>query len=738
MKQNLLKAELSSIFKNRMKLISIIAIIFIPILYAGLYLWAFWDPYGNLEKLPVAVVNEDSGTEMNDKKLEIGNDLVENLKDSNEFDFTFVDKEKAYKGLNNQKYYMIIEIPENFSENATTLLEDNPKKLDLKYVSNPGYNFISSQIGNSAIEKIKAGVSKEVTKTYAESIFENLNEMKDGLQSASSGAEKLKDGTSKVKDGSTEIYKNLETLAEKSLEFSNGVNSANSGVNELADGANSLNSGLQQLQTAQGSLNEAAGKLQGGDQSILNGTTQLKDGIASLKSNVPSLIDGTNTLQSGSDTLASGLTEWSGKSAELATGAKQLNEGVVNLQQTIESMMPLLAGLPDENKEQLVNALQQLVDGSDSIASNTTALSQAANQLAEGGQNLSSGLTELNKGQEKLQTGVDQLNEGSVKLEDGVKQQVAGQEAFLEGMNKYTNEFAKAAKGSEELANGAQTLLTGMNTLSSGSVALSDGTSKLKNGSKDLVEGTDSLLDGSKELSDKLADGADEADAIHSDEKTYDMIAEPIKVEDSKVSDVPNYGTALAPYFISLGLFVGALMLSIVFAFDEPEGKPRSGIRWFLSKTAILMGVGLLQALVASLVLLVFLGIEVQSVPLFILFTILTSIVFFSIIQFFVTLLGNPGRFIAVLIMIFQLITSAGTFPLELIPDVLQFIHKLLPMSYSVAGLRAVISTGDFTYMWHNASILIIYPIIFLIGTAIFFVVKFKRNFATTAEANVE
>lgn len=738
MKQSLLKAELSSIFKNRMKLISIIAIIFIPILYAGVYLWAFWDPYGNLDKLPVAVVNEDTGTELNGEALEIGKDLVENLRDSNEFHFIFVDKETGYKNLENQQYYMLIEIPKNFSENATTLLEDNPKKLDLTYVSNPGYNFISSQIGNSAIEKIKEGVSKEVTQTYAESIFDNINEMKDGLQTASDGAKKLEDGTNKVNNGTNEVYENLATLAEKSIQFSEGVNTANDGMTKVADGAKKLDDGMSQLQTAQGQLNNAAGQLQSGDQAILNGISQAKDGIDSMQDSVPTLTKGTTELIAGSNTLTAGLTEWNDKAEALATGAQQLNDGAVKLQEKIETIIPLLEGVPEENKQELIKELQKLVDGTTSISTNTTALSQASSQLTNGGKNIASGLTELNKGQEKLQEGVNKLSEGSIQLENGAKQQVAGQEKFVAGMNEFSTKFTEAANGSSDLVNGAQTLLTGMNSLSTNSIALSDGTSQLKDGSWELVEGTTTLLDGSKELSSKLSDGASEASSIHSDEKTYDMMADPIKVDSEKVSEVPNYGTGLAPYFISLGLFVGALMLSIVFSFDEPEGQPKNGLRWFFSKSAILMGVGILQALVAAFVLLVILGIEVQSIPLFIVFTILTSLVFFSIIQFFVTILGNPGRFVIVLIMIFQLTTSAGTFPLELIPNVLQHIHDLLPMSYSVSGLRAVISTGDFDYMWHNASILIGYPIFFLTGTAVYFIVKHKRNFSSELEVNVD
>ncbi|WP_445486591.1 YhgE/Pip family protein [Niallia sp. 03133] len=733
MKQNLLKAELSSILKNRMKLISIIAIIFIPILYSGVYLWAFWDPYGHLEKLPVAVVNEDIGAKMNKEKLELGKDLVANLKDSDEFAFTFVNKKEGYKNIKNQKYYMLIEIPKDFSKNATTLMDNDPKKLDLIYVSNPGYNFISSQIGNSAMERIKVGISKEITETYAESVFDNIGEMTDGLKNASSGAKELQKGTSKVNDGSKEVYQNLATLAEKSIQFNQGVSSASSGAKKLLNGAGNLAGGLEQLQNGQKDLANASIKLQDGDQAILNGITQTSDGLDTVKGNIPSLINGTNTIKQGSDSLTKNLKTWSSKSTELAEGAKQLNAGTKQLQEEINSIMPLLQGLPEDKRNELMAAFQGLVDGSESISSNTEALAQGANQLAAGSENLSSGLSQLNQGHEKLQNGANQLADGSTQLKKGAQQQVAGQKQFVEGMNKYTSEFSKATEGSTELVDGMQSFLTGMNTLQTGSNALTNGTSQLKNGSKELTQGTSSLLNGSKELSTQLSDGANDAGSIHSDDKTYNMMAEPVKVTNAKLTDVPNYGTGLAPYFISLGLFVGALMLSIVFSFNEPAGTPKNGIRWFLSKTVILMAVGTLQAVVASFVLLEVLKIEVQSVPLFMLFTFIVSMVFFSIIQFLVTLLGNPGRFLVVLLLIFQLTTSAGTFPLELIPNFLQHVHALLPMSYSVAGLKAVISSGDFAFMWHNASILAIYPVIFIVGTILYFIVSFKHKYADTA-----
>src|SRR5690625_5061807 len=232
-----------------------------------------------------------------------------------------------------------------------------------------------------------------------------------------------------------------------------------------------------------------------------------------------------------------------------------------------------------------------------------------------------------------------------------------------------------------------------------------------------------------------MHDAANEAGDIEADDNTYNMIANPVDVKNEKINEVPNYGTGFAPYFLSLGLFVGALLLSIVYPLREPAGIPTSGLNWFFSKFGVLFTVGIFQALIASTFLLVGLGLEVQSVPLFILFAIITSLTFVTLIQFLVTCLDDPGRFIAILILIIQLTTSAGTFPLELIPKALQPLNHLFPMTYSVFGFNEVISSRDYTAMWQNVGILIIFAIGFMLLTLSYFVVMFKRKYATRQEA---
>lgn len=719
LKNKLFIKELLAVFRNKKLLIPIIAVLFIPVLYSGMFLWAFWDPYAHLADLPVAIVNDDKGADIAGEELRLGDELVDNLKESSDFNFHFVDKEQGYKDLKNQKYYMLIEIPEEFSSNATTLLDENPQKLKLVYVPNESYNFLSSQIGGSAVEQVKAALSEKVTETYAETMFDQIGVLADGMDQASDGAAKISDGAAELKDGSTTLHENLALLAESSIEFNEGVGEINNGTKELVAGSKGLADGLGQLQTGHEELETASKQLKEGHNQVASGISQTKEGIQTVNEKVPAIVSGTEKIQTGASTLSASLQQWQSE-------AQKVSGGVDVLQQKLQG---IIGQLPENSPErlELEGALNQLKSG-------TTQLAGAAGQLANGGADLANNIGALNEGQKQLQQGVSQLAQGSVKLESGAKEITNGQNQFLTGMETFGQKFGEAKAGADKLANGATALAGGIGQLENGSSAIKDGTGQLKDGAGKLAEGNASLYEGSDELAESLAEGADQANSVHADDKTYNMMAGPVKLENEKINEVPNYGTGFAPYFLSLGLFVGALLLSIVFPLREPVAVPRNGVNWFASKFFILMGVGIIQALLAVFILLVGLNIEVQSVPLFILFAIITSLTFITLIQFFVTIFGDPGRFIAIIILILQLTTSAGTFPLELIPNALQPISALLPMTYSVAGFKAVISSGDYSFMWQNAAILGIFSVLFIAGTIFYFTAMYKRRFKAIAE----
>ncbi|HYK72029.1 MAG TPA: YhgE/Pip domain-containing protein, partial [Pseudoneobacillus sp.] len=244
MKNQLFKKELLAIFKNKKLLVPILAVLFIPVLYSGMFLWAFWDPYEHLADLPVAIVNSDKGADFDSEKLSLGKDLEDKLKESNDFHFIFVDKEKGLKGLTDQKFYMLVEIPENFSKNATTLMDNNPQKLELIYKPNESYNFLSAQIGSTAIEKIKASLSEKIIETYSDTIFSKITDISNGITDASDGAKKLYEGSISLQSGATDLQDGLSLLAEKSIEFNEGVIKINSGSLEMAKGVDKLSNGI--------------------------------------------------------------------------------------------------------------------------------------------------------------------------------------------------------------------------------------------------------------------------------------------------------------------------------------------------------------------------------------------------------------------------------------------------------------------------------------------------------------
>lgn len=792
----LLRKEFTEIIKSKKILIPIIAVLFVPILYAGMFLWAFWDPYEQLDDLPVAVVNLDKGAVFDGKPIEVGKGLVDNLKDNKSFKWEFVSEKEAKEGMEGRKYYMLVRIPDDFSSNATTLLKDDPKPLNLEYIPNESLNFLSSQIGGTAIEKIKGEVSSTLTKTYAEKMFDSIKDVSKGLADGADGADKLHDGASELHDGSNKVTDGLYTLQGKSGEMKDGVQKLADGSNKLQDGSGKVTAGLNTLnsKTGIGKLADGSGKVTNGLNTLNGKTDEMQKGIGELRSGSEKVTNGLNTLESKTGELKKGTTELSNGMEKLVEGQSQLEKGSQEIQkglqelnnkvqnsvaglgemqskvpsilntvnekidgagenvnqlneltqstagdaknaaQEVANLQKQIESLPKEYQEQLqpfiTNAVkstatvQQKAAG---VAGGTSKLNEEVKQLKgeisektsgmqskipnpEEVENLTSGIKKLTNAQNEFvskfhglgeglgnaKVGADKLKNGSGQLIDGVNQLLDGSGKVTEGLGTLSvganqmaggiNQLAdgssqvtgglgtlsvgvtKLADGSSQVTTGLGTLNGGLNKMSTGSTQLIDGVNKLANGSGKVTDGLVKVNDGSGELAEKLGEGAEKTGEVKGTDKTYDMFASPVKVKTEKLAEVPNYGTGFTPYFLSLGLFVGALLLSIVYPLRDTVGVPKSGFSWFISKFGVLLSVGIIQAIVADVILLFGLGVEVQSIPYFILFSIVTSLAFIALIQCLVTAFGDAGRFIAILTLIIQLTTSAGTFPLELIP----------------------------------------------------------------------
>ena len=759
--------DMGTAIRNPKVLVTMVAILFVPVMYSGMFLGAFWDPYSKMEDLPVAVVNTDVGANFESKSLHIGEELIEELKVTDGFKWEFVSKQEADKGMNNNIYYMTIVIPEDFSSKATTLLDDQPEPAEIIFMPNEGYNFLAGQIGGTAVEQIRAKVSAKVTEVYTETLFDQIETVSIGFKDAGAGASEITDGAIKLDDGAILLKDNLVKMVDGTMKLQEGIKPLTKGVGDLGQGATQLqagslsladglvqltagqkqlesgaiqaHTGISQLQAGLKSSEEGSAQISAGLQSSADGTSQLEVGLqatvkgsAQLQTGLESSVDGSAKLSEGLHDAVDGSEQVATAAASVAQGLKQLADSNPQLAENSDVQKLIAASQAvAQGSNKVHEGQQQLAQGATQLHEGQVQLVQGAKQLHTGAVELHAGANQLDQGTQQLLQGSTELHQGQQKLVQGVNQLDAGQTQLVDGLKLFGSKMSDAVSGSQQLAGGAEkiatgseTLVGGMSQLGDGVVTLADGSQKLSEGAGELESGLVTLKDGSDELASKLNDAADTTGEVKGTEETFSMFAKPVIVQEEKVNKVPNYGTGFAPYFLSLGLFVGALITTIVIPIRTSNVLNATGLNRFVSRTLAFCSVGLIQSLLASTLVLYGLGLEVQSVPMFYLFSLITSLSFMFLVQAFVTWLDQPGRFAVIVILILQLTTSAGTFPVELIPGWLKVLNPWFPMTYSVQGYKAIISTGDVGMMWSQIGILSIFGGIFLIATFFYFMRK--------------
>ena len=428
----MIKDEWKSLLRNKLMLIVVIAIIVIPIIYAGLFLKSMWDPYGSVDSLPVAVVNEDKPVEYNGKTLSIGKDMADELKDNDSMAFNIVDSKTAEDGLANGTYYMVITIPEDFSANAATVMDDNPKQMELTYQTNPGTNYIASKLSETAMLKLRDNIASQVTETYTETVFDSISEAGDGMQEAADGSGKLEDGLTTAADGNKTITKNLKKLSTSTLTFVSGADSLTEGLKTYTDGVAQVNDGAKSLD---------------------DGAKQLDSGVATLTNKVPELTTGVDTLDKGVKQYTAGVDQLNENSDALKSGASSLESGAKALSEGINT---------------LSSGATKYVSGADTLADGTTAYVKGAQELADGAKQLSAleSLGDVSDGIAQLNTGVTKGTKDSQSLVSGT--------AALEAGTKKLNDTVSALKGStteesfKQLSSGLTKAQKGMKSASAG------------------------------------------------------------------------------------------------------------------------------------------------------------------------------------------------------------------------------------------------------------------------------
>ncbi|MFB6469267.1 YhgE/Pip family protein [Cytobacillus sp. Hz8] len=753
---HLFLAELAKIKEKKGVLISVIAVLLIPVVYAAIILSPRWGPYDHLDNLPVAVVNEDKGAASGEEQINVGNDLVTDLKKSNSLGWDFVSKEEAKQGLKDMKYYLVIEIPENFSQNITTVLDSSPKKAELKFTQNEGLHFMAAQVTNNAMNQLREQLANQVTETYAKNIFSQLGGVANGFKEAADGSEQIYNGSTKLKDGTSQILTSLNeksddigTLAEGSKELKAGTGELLSNITSKQGDIAKLAAGSTELKGGTGEMLENLKEKSNSISQLANGAKSLEKGAKGLSSGSDQVLDGLKRAQVGSSQINGGLSQLAPGTKSLADGtgnaeegAKQLaalangiNDGIAQL-----ANHPLLKDNPDVKK--LLAYSAQLSSGMDNLSTNMTSLKDGAKkidggiqQLAPGAQTLDAGIkdlvigqTQLNDGAKQLAKGASQVSSGNATVETGWKSLTAGAAKLYTGSTQVSEGNQSVNNGWKQLSAGASKIDDGMGQVSYGNQSVRVGWSTLTDGVKQVDHGLFDLKTGSNELASGLKDGAEQTSQLKPNEDNMTMFATPVEFKGDVIHKYPFYRDSNAPYILSLALFVGIIIMSFVVEFQKPALLPASSFSWFSGKLMNLALLAIVQGIIISLFSLIFLKLEVESALLFVLFSIGVSLTFLMIVFFFVTIGGNIGRFIMLAFIVLQLSTTGSSLPIEMLPENLRQLSTYLPLTYSIEGFRNIITLGNFSIVWSNIAVLIGYLVISAILAYIVFIFKFKRQ----------
>ena len=748
----MIKAEWKNIAKSTWLKIVLCAIMIIPMIYACVFLGSMWDPYGNTDQLPVAVVNNDKEVEYNDSTMDIGKQLSDKLAKNDSMDFNIVSSSKAQKGLKDGKYYMVITIPENFSKNATTLLDDDPQTMMLTYTTNPQTNYIATKMDDSAMAKVKAEISSTVTKTYSKILFKNVKTLSKGFKTAADGSQKLNDGVNTAKDGNATITENLNTLASSALVFNDGADSLVKGLSAYTEGVSTAKAGAQQLDNNSATLNNGAAQLKAGSSQLLSAVQaaekQLGDGINASAGQLNTLTSSNKQMAESSKQLSAALTQIQGAidSNNLvendAQAAKKVDGMISTLSTTISTMnnnaaqLNQLAAAEKKQAEQLQatqpQAAQELMLKATSHATQAATLQQVASQLSSsintddlkqlstllnGNAAVLKNQTAANAKTQQLLASSQQLatanntavgslvtnlktvqasmkgTSTSVGMVGAVSQIDNGLSTLQSGLKTYTGGVKQVNNGLGTLASNNATLNSGASQLAEGALKISSGSNQLAAGSATLGEGLNTISEGTGTLTSSLKDASKKSN-IKSTSKTYKQMSTPVDTEKKELTNMPNNGHAMAPYMMSVALYVACMALSLMYPFGKGMTTTDSPVKFLLAKATVMVPLSIVQALILYFSLKGFCGFTPARPGLCLAFMLLLSLAFMAFIAFLAIAFGRIGEFIALIFMVFNLGASAGTYPLETAPHWYKVLHPFVPFTYSVNGFRSVIANA--------------------------------------------
>ena len=686
------RKDIKEVFRKTNTWIIIVGLIFLPSMYAWPNILSSWDPYGHTNNIKVAVTSEDDGATVDGKELNLGNSLVEGLKSNKSLDWQFVsNKQEAEDGVRIGDYYASIVVPKNFSKDMTSVSRTEPQRATIEYTVNEKINAISPKITNSGASAIANNISKSFVETANGVIFEKLHEA--GI--------KFEENLPSIEKAKQEIFKLNENFS-----------------------------------TYEASLNELIGKVEHG-YNILNTVQNILPEIDRVATNSIMLADKAgitiNNIQGFNERLLPIINNHLNVVEEVSKEANIIAKELQQKPDKIEEIKARQKAL--DSRLQASTERLQLVKNIFEYFNKLSSERLFNNQL-ERVTTLSNDITTIKEVNNNIYNKMDHYDE----IADTVKEEFVNKSARVNEVSSNMNSKlnVEVAPLISQVLSKAEVNIDKVSGIIAGAQGelpaverkLSETEVKISNAYGKLLS-LQAQMPSAKSKIQKLTDEIKKADSGIDKNQLFNLLrvdykqqaeffANPVKLQENKLYHIENYGSAMTPFYTVLSIWVGSLLMSSLLTTKvEDEEKKYKPYQKYFGRGLLFVIISLFQTLIITLGDMYVLGTQATSPYRFVLYALLISLLFSSIIYTIVCILGNVGKAVCIVLLVLQLGSSGGTFPIQMTSEFFQALYPKVPFTYSIGLLREAVGGVYIPAVERDIKILFIYLIVVLVGGAI-------------------
>ena len=686
------RKDIKEVFRKTNTWIIIVGLIFLPSMYAWPNILSSWDPYGHTNNIKVAVTSEDDGATVDGKELNLGKSLVEGLKNNKNLDWQFVsNKQQAEDGVRIGDYYASIVVPKNFSQDMTSVSRTEPQRATIEYTVNEKINAISPKITNSGASAIANNISKNFVETANGIIFEKLHEAGIKFEENLPSIEKAKEEIFKLNDNFSTYESTLSELIGK-VEY--GYNILNNVQNTLPE--------IDRVATNSIMIADKAGI-------TINNIQGFNERLLPIINNHLNVVE---EVSKEANVIAKELQQKPDKTEEIKARQKALDNRLQASTERLQLVKNIFEYFNKLSSERLFN-----------------------NQL-ERVTTLSNDITTIKEVNNNIYNKMDHYDE----IADTVKEEFVNKSARVNEVSSNMNSKlnVEVAPLISQVLSKAEVNIDKVSGIIAGAQGelpaverkLSETEVKISNAYGKLLS-LQAQMPSAKSKIQKLTDEIKKADSGIDKNQLFNLLkvdykqqaeffANPVKLQENKLYHIENYGSAMTPFYTVLSIWVGSLLMSSLLTTKvEDEEKKYKPYQKYFGRGLLFVIISLFQTLIITLGDMYVLGTQATSPYRFVLYALLISLLFSSIIYTIVCILGNVGKAVCIVLLVLQLGSSGGTFPIQMTSEFFQALYPKVPFTYSIGLLREAVGGVYIPAVERDIKILFIYLIIVLVGGAI-------------------